>query len=215
LASQNFRRSVRLHRYVYAAVLAAICAFAFIPAAHAATGRISPSGAINARGNLTLGTSGGSKSCNLSLNGTLLSTASGTLGWGNLTTNPIIGSITSGSINCNVGTASVLFVNPTSWTIRNYAQNNTNPGGRGDHYIQGVQFLFDVPGVLRCLYRATLRFFTTNGSNIITLGDGVTQNLQLFTTINLGICPLGTPTLRGTMALTQGGVAAPIISSLS
>jgi hypothetical protein len=206
---------VRFHRYLCAAILAAVCALAFTSSAQAATGRISPSGAINARGNLTLGTSGGSINCNVSLNGTLLSSAAGTLGWGNLTTNPIIGSVTSGTATgCNVGSASLLFGTPASWTIRNYAQVN-GVGGRGDHYIQDAQFLVNLAGVIVCLYQATVRFTSTNGSATLTLGDAVNQNLQLIRTINLGICPLGTPTLRGTMTLSQGGIAAPITGTLS
>jgi hypothetical protein len=196
---------VRLHLYVYAATLAAICALTLTSAAHAATVGVSPSGAINARGRLTLGTSGGTMDCMVSLNGSLLSSAPGTLGWGNLTTNPIIGSVTSASlIMCNVGTATALFSSPAIWTIRNYGQVN-GAGGRGALYIQGVQILYDLPGVIRCLYTAIIRAFSINGSATITLGDGASHNLQLFTTNNLGtgICPLGTPTLRGTMALAQ------------
>jgi hypothetical protein len=212
---------MRLHRYIFTVVLAAVCSFAFASSAQAATGTISPSGAISARGRLSLGTSVGTIACDVTLNGTLLSSASGTLGGTPpnvlLTTNPIIGSITSGSTaNPTSGaTCALLFRDPTSWTIRNYALVN-GAGGLGSHYIQGAQFLITLPGAA-CLYRATVLFTTTNGSSTITVGSPSTA-LQLV--VRTGLlsggtgCPPGTESLRGLMTLTVGGVPTAITGTL-
>jgi hypothetical protein len=205
---------MRLHRYIFTVVLAAVCSFAFASSAQAATGTISPSGAISARGRLSLGTSVGTIACDVTLNGTLLSSASGTLGGPLLTTNPIIGSITSSSTANPTSGATCTTLRGT-WTIRNYALVN-GAGGLGSHYIQGAQFLITLPGAA-CLYTATVLFTTTNGSSTITVGSP-SSALQLVVRVGLlsgGTgCPPGTESLRGTMTLSVGGVPTAITGTL-
>jgi hypothetical protein len=161
--------------------------------ASASTVTASPGGAITgtSQGNVTFGASGISAiNCPVTLNGSLTTSATGTLPITN------VGGITGGATGtCNSGSASVLADASTNrWPVTSVSVAS----GVASVQFVDAKFLVSIPFVGACLYKVTVNGSYSNSTGRLTIGSIVTWTLVQ--TLS-GSCP-SNPTLTGTFTIT-------------
>jgi hypothetical protein len=174
----------------------AVAILALLSCATVAVGiEIRPSGRLSAvsSGALTFRANEGSFTCAVSLAGTIVERAEGSVGRREPATNPRAGSITSGSASeCSAGSEMRLTFPERSW--QGYIERYE--GLRTLIYLLGAQILISAFILARCQYEGliALNYDESTGAARIT-------EITVLRQTSLGICPTE-PTITGTINAT-------------
>jgi hypothetical protein len=147
------------------ALLAVVAVLSAAAVSTASSGTISPGGNITSTsiGTFTFTSNSGSIACNVTLTGSLATSASGTLSTAPEAGNPTVGHLFGGTANgCGFGNSATVLISTTNqWAVRNRAVS----GSESQNWIDHSQFDITAFGFVKCLITANVKFRYTSETN--------------------------------------------------